>query len=46
MVAGTAHLVRAFGGLLRRLQSGRIPAYVVWFILGSIGILYAVLRYL
>ncbi len=38
-VHGSGFYVRAFSNLFRRLQSGRIPTYAVWFLVGALGVL-------
>jgi NADH-quinone oxidoreductase subunit L len=39
LVHGSGHCVRGFGALFRRLQSGRVPTYAVWFLAGVVGVL-------
>ena len=39
LVHGWSLYMRSIGNLLRRLQTGRLPTYAFWFLLGVIGVL-------
>ena len=39
MVNGAGRATRGFGKLFRRLQTGRVPSYAVWFLCGVVAIL-------
>ena len=38
-VMGVAHSTRGLGGLLRRIQTGKVRTYALWIVLGVIGFL-------
>ena len=39
LVEGMGDLARGLGKLFRRVQSGRVPAYALWFMAGAVGVL-------
>ena len=39
IVHGSASYTRGLASIFRRMQSGRVPTYAVWFVAGAVGVL-------